>query len=80
MLLDSSRSRDLLRILAKGLREDEPPATIMNYKVGDFMTPISQVIYARPDETVGMCRTIMAKLGIKCIPHTESRRSCRGDC
>ncbi len=61
-------SRDLLRILAKGLREDEPPATIMNYKVGDFMTPISQVIYARPDETVGMCRTIMAKLGIKCIP------------
>lgn len=40
----------------------------MNYKVGDFMTPISQVIYARPDETVGMCRTIMAKLGIKCIP------------
>jgi FAD binding domain len=29
---------------------------------------LSQVIYGRPEETVGMCRTIMAKLGIKCLP------------
>ena len=37
--------------------------------VGDtVMTPIGQVIYARPEESVGMCRTIMAKLGIKCLP------------
>jgi hypothetical protein len=32
------------------------------------MTPISQVVYGRPHETIGMCRTIMAKLGIKCLP------------
>ena len=61
-------SRDLLRILAKGLREGESPEEIMNQKIGAFMTPVSQVIFARPEETVGMCRTIMAKLGIKCIP------------
>ena len=61
-------SRDLLRILAKGLREGEEPGEIVNKKIGDFMTPISQVIFARPEETIGMCRTIMAKLGIKCLP------------
>jgi CBS domain-containing protein len=61
-------SRDLLRILAAGLKDDEDPAAIMNKEIGDFMTPISQVIFARPEETIGMCRTIMAKLGIKCIP------------
>ena len=32
------------------------------------MTPINQVIYGRPDETIGQCRAIMAKLGIKCLP------------
>ena len=32
------------------------------------MTPITQVIYARPEETIGMCRSIMAKLGVKCLP------------
>jgi CBS domain-containing protein len=68
-----STSRDLLRIIAAGLRDlDESDvagaAEVLNTKIGDFMTPISQVIFARPDESVGMCRTIMAKLGIKCIP------------
>ena len=61
-------SRDLLRIMASGVKEAEPGDQILNRVVGDFMTPISQVIYARPEETVGMCRTIMAKLGIKCLP------------
>ena len=61
-------SRDVLRIMASGIKDGEPSANIMKRVVGDYMTPISQVIYARPDETVGMCRTIMAKLGIKCLP------------
>ena len=61
-------SRDLLRIMAAGLKEGEDPTAVMDKQVGDFMTPISQVIFARPEETIGMCRTIMAKLGIKCIP------------
>ena len=61
-------SRDLLRIMASGLKDGETSEEIMNRVAGDFMTPISQVIYGRPDETVGMCRTIMAKLGIKALP------------
>ena len=61
-------SRDLLRVLAASLKDNEAPDTIMSMSVGAFMTPISQVIYGRPEETVGMCRTIMAKLGIKCLP------------
>jgi CBS domain-containing protein len=61
-------SRDLLRIAASGFKDGEAADTIMNQSIGDFMTPISQVIYGRPDETVGMIRTIMAKLGIKTVP------------
>jgi protein phosphatase PTC7 len=61
-------SRDILRIIAAGIAEDESNDQIMGRAVGDHMTPISQVIYGRPEETVGMCRTIMAKLGIKCLP------------
>lgn len=61
-------SRDLLRILAAGLKEGRTPEELMNQIVSDNMTPISQVIYGRPDETIGMCRTLMAKLGIKCLP------------
>jgi CBS domain-containing protein len=61
-------SRDLLRIMASGFRDGDSNDAVLSRVVGDFMTPISQVIYARPDETVGMCRTIMAKLGVKCLP------------
>ena len=61
-------SRDVLRIMASGIKDNEPSDNIMDRIVGDYMTPISQVIYARPEETVGMCRAIMAKLGIKCLP------------
>jgi hypothetical protein len=61
-------SRDLLRIMALGIKEGDSNDEILNRVVGDFMTPISQVIYGRPEETIGMCRTIMAKLGIKCLP------------
>ena len=61
-------SRDLLRIMASGIAEHETPDQIFARRVGDYMTPLSQVIYGRPEETVGMCRTIMAKLGIKSLP------------
>jgi protein phosphatase PTC7 len=75
MVLDEERhvvglltSRDLLRIIALGIKEEESNDKIFSRIVGDYMTPISQVIYGRPEETVGMVRTIMAKLGIKCLP------------
>lgn len=62
-------SRDLLRILASGIKDGLSNDQLLDHRVvGDFMTPISQVIFARPDETIGMCRAIMAKLGIKCLP------------
>ena len=61
-------SRDLLRVISSGLKEGGNAEEILQKKIGTFMTPISQVIYARPDETIGMCRTIMAKLGVKCLP------------
>lgn len=61
-------SRDLLRIMALGLQQGESHEAVLNRVIGEYMTPISQVIYGRPEETVGMCRTIMAKLGIKCLP------------
>lgn len=61
-------SRDLLRIIASGIVEGESNDEVLHKVIKDHMTPISQVIYARPEETIGMCRTIMAKLGIKCLP------------
>jgi CBS domain-containing protein len=61
-------SRDLLRIMAGGIKDDESNDEIMNRAISDLMTPISQMVFARPQETIGMCRTIMAKLGIKCLP------------
>ena len=61
-------SRDLLRILAVGIKEGESGNEVLARPVDNFMTPISQVIYAKPDETVGVARTLMAKLGIKCLP------------
>lgn len=60
-------SRDILRIMAAAIRDGEPDDIILGRSVGDYMTPISQVVFGRPDETVGMLRTIMSKLGIKCI-------------
>ncbi len=61
-------SRDLLRFLAKCLKEEKDSESIMQMKMSSFMTPLNQVIYARPDETIGQCRTVMSKLGIKCMP------------
>lgn len=61
-------SRDLLRVMAAGIKDGDSNDDIMNRPIVDFMTPISQVVFARPEETIGMCRTIMAKLGIKCLP------------
>lgn len=61
-------SRDLLRIINSGLKDGDSPDEILKKKVGEYMTPISQVIFARPEETVKMCRSIMAKLGVKCLP------------
>lgn len=61
-------TRDLLRVMSAGLKEQESAEKVMNRVVGDFMTHMSQVIYGRPDETVGVARTLMAKLRIKCLP------------
>jgi CBS domain-containing protein len=63
-------SRDLLRCIHLGIKDGESGTEVLNRVVGDqgVMTPLNQVIYTRPDETVGMCRTLMAKLGIKCLP------------
>ena len=82
-------SRDLLRMLAADIKEGKSPEDILNDRISKQMLPINQVIYGRPDETIGMlsscswfcqkviyhallwsgmCRAIMAKLGIKCLP------------
>eukprot|EP00535_Pseudo-nitzschia_heimii_P002970 CAMPEP_0197194124 /NCGR_PEP_ID=MMETSP1423-20130617/28688_1 /TAXON_ID=476441 /ORGANISM="Pseudo-nitzschia heimii, Strain UNC1101" /LENGTH=532 /DNA_ID=CAMNT_0042647495 /DNA_START=725 /DNA_END=2323 /DNA_ORIENTATION=+ len=61
-------SRDLLRIIAAGLKEGNNDKELMEKVIEDYATPISKVIYARPSETIGMCRGLMAKLGIKCLP------------
>jgi len=67
-------SRDLLRIIAASLKEDENAEDIFKKEVGKYMTPITQVIYARPEETIGTCRSIMAKLGVKCLPILKNGR------
>ena len=77
MVLDASQqnhvvglvtTRDLLRIMAASLKQGHEPNTFMENPIGDHMTPISQVIFGRPEETIGMARTLMAKLRIKCLP------------
>ena len=59
-------SRDLLRIIASGIKDDETNEQVLNRLVKDHMTPISQVIYARPDETVGTVEPLGAC--IACLP------------
>lgn len=71
-------SRDLLRIMASGVKRGDSNDAILEQHVGDFMTPISQVIYGRPEETIGMCRTIMTKLGIKCLPILSREETVEG--
>mmetsp|Transcript_16433 Transcript_16433/g.34523 ORF Transcript_16433/g.34523 Transcript_16433/m.34523 type:complete len:679 (-) Transcript_16433:221-2257(-) len=61
-------SRDLLRMMAASIKDGKSSEEVMNLRVESQMTPINQVIYGRPDETIGMCRAIMSKLGIKCLP------------
>lgn len=61
-------NRDILRIIASGIKDGKESDDILNEKIATQMTPINQVIYGRPDETIGQCRAIMAKLGIKCLP------------
>ncbi len=61
-------SRDLLRIVAAGIKAGNSAEEILSMPVTKQMTPINQVIYGRPNETIGMCRAIMGKLGIKCLP------------
>lgn len=60
--------RDLLRRVSAGLKEGKSSDEVLDETIENFMTPISQVIYGRPEETIGVCRLIMAKLGIKCLP------------
>lgn len=61
-------SRDILRMMASSIKEGKSSEEVLNQQIYTHMTPINQVIYGRPDETIGMCRAIMAKLGIKCLP------------
>ena len=61
-------SRDILRMMAAGIKDGWSSDDILNERICDSMTPINHVIYGRPDETIAMCRSIMAKLGIKCLP------------
>lgn len=61
-------SRDLLRMMAAGIKDGMSAEELLKEKINHKMTPINQVIYGRPDETIGSCRAIMAKLGIKCLP------------
>mmetsp|Transcript_25580 Transcript_25580/g.55943 ORF Transcript_25580/g.55943 Transcript_25580/m.55943 type:complete len:717 (-) Transcript_25580:408-2558(-) len=61
-------SRDLLRVMHAGFKEGKTADELVKVTVKEFMTPLSQVIYARPEETIGTCRIIMAKLGVKCLP------------
>jgi len=55
-------------MMAASIKEGKSADDILNEKISNRMTPINQVIYGRPDETIAMCRAIMAKLGIKCLP------------
>ncbi|KAL7534188.1 hypothetical protein ACHAXR_005708 [Thalassiosira sp. AJA248-18] len=61
-------SRDILRMMADSIKEGKSSEDVLNEPISKQMTPINQVIYGRPDETIGQCRAIMAKLGIKCLP------------
>jgi len=54
--------------MASSIKEGKSSEEVLNQQIFNQMTPINQVIYGRPDETIGMCRAIMAKLGIKCLP------------
>mmetsp|Transcript_10868 Transcript_10868/g.16217 ORF Transcript_10868/g.16217 Transcript_10868/m.16217 type:complete len:660 (+) Transcript_10868:208-2187(+) len=67
-------SRDLLRIAAKGFKDGMGAEAVMDQQIKNFMTPLNQVIYARPEETIGQCRTVMSKLGIKCMPVLSNGR------
>lgn len=61
-------SRDILRMMASSIKDGKTSDEVLNERISQHMTPINQVIYGRPDETIGQCRAIMAKLGIKCLP------------
>jgi protein phosphatase PTC7 len=62
-------TRDLLHILATGLsRDDKTSQEVVDQLVTDHMCPLNQIIFARPHETIGLCRTLMAKLQIQCLP------------
>lgn len=67
-------SRDLLRMVAAGVKQGLTADDVLTQTVGNFMTPISQVIYARPDETIRMVRNLMTKLGMKTIPILSAGR------
>jgi len=78
-------SRDLLRIIASGVKDSENSDAILNRSVGEYMTPISQVIYARPDETVGMVRSsacstnlradrLLLTLIVVCLPYCQQNQ------
>jgi len=61
-------TRDLLRLIASTIKDGKSPGEVVSAKISKQMTPINRVIYGRPDETVGTCQALMAKLGTKCLP------------
>lgn len=61
-------SRDILRMMSDSIKEGKTSEEVLNEPISEQMTPINQVIYGRPHETIGQCRAIMGKLGIKCLP------------
>lgn len=46
-------SRDLLRMLAASIKEGKSADDMLNERISNQMTAIDQVIYGRPDETIG---------------------------
>ena len=67
-------SRDLLRILHANLSSEH----VLSTPIKDYMTPIERVIYAKPHETIGICRDIMTKLGIKVLPILNGEHKVEG--
>jgi CBS domain-containing protein len=57
--------RDLLKGLAASYQQSSSTATIVS--VRDCMTPISQVVFGRPDEKVHVVQHLLETLGLPCM-------------
>ncbi|GMI22906.1 hypothetical protein TrCOL_g9271 [Triparma columacea] len=63
-------SRDLLRQYGKDRPEEDPDYIkhLESTPIEVFMTPLSKVVFCRPDESVRTVRSVMAKVGVKALP------------